>query len=43
MTTDGLEQVQIGNPTGESKIKKERNVVLKNRDVVVVVKSIAPI
>ena len=42
MTIDGLEQARLGNPTGESKIKKERNVVLKNRDAVVVVNSTAP-
>ena len=44
MTTDGLEQVRIGNSTSELKMKKkQRNVVLNNCDAVVVVKSIAPI
>ena len=42
MTLDGLEQVRVVNATGELNMKKQRNVVLKNRDVVVV-KSIAPI
>ena len=43
MTTDDLKLVRIGNATSEMKMTKQRNGVLKNRDAVVVVNSIAPI